>query len=214
MYCQSNPPSLPHEVFADMHFLPSPTLTSHDKYKKFEEVYGTSTTEKDRPSLQQSGNKAADEPFKHLLTAARVRSTVMCGEWLKPRCVYSATKLSLDEANAVDEVKDDNTYTCGSKLFIPDHRLSGSVIVRVGVTCASPIETCYYVAVSVHFPAVCYYCGQGDPDQLLDDTFMKELKQQFATVRPLCRECRKQGEAKTRAPNNVTAHCPKRRKSD
>ena len=51
VYCQSNPPSLPHEVFVDMHFLPSPTQTYRDKYKKFEKVYRTSITEKDRPSL-------------------------------------------------------------------------------------------------------------------------------------------------------------------
>ena len=108
-------------------------------------------------------------------------------------------------------IPSDDSKTCS----LPDHRLSGSVIVCVGVTCAGPLETCYYGAVSVHFPAVCYYCGQGDPDQLLDDTNMKELKQQFATLCPLCQECRKKGkEAKTRAPNNVASHCPKRRKID
>ena len=45
-----------------------------------------------------------------------------------------------------------------------------------------PIETGYYGAVSVHFPAMCYYCGQGDPDQLLDDEYIKALRQQFAVI--------------------------------
>ncbi len=71
------------------------------------------------------------------------------------------------------------------------------------------MEACYYGASNVHFPDVCYYCGESEPTQLLDNQYMKELKEQFATVRPLCIDCRSAGkEAKTRAPNNVT----KRRK--
>lgn len=207
-YCQTNPPSLPPEVFADMHFLPSPMLATGDKYKKFEDIYGTSTTEKDLPSRQGCGDKAADETHKYLLNAGKVRGAVMCGECQKPRCIYSATKLSDAEANAVEQAKESNVYTCGSELLSQDHHLASAVIVRI--TCQSPIETTYYAATHVHFPDACYYCGETDADLLLDDPYIKELKQQFGTVRPLCRQCRNAGkEAKTRAPN-----CAKRRKLD
>ena len=116
---------------------------------------------------------------------------VMCGECQKPRCIYSATKLSDAEANAVEQVKDSNVYTCGSELLSQD--LASAVIVRIGITCQSPIETTYYTATHVHFPDACYYCGETDADHLLDDPYIKELKQQFATVRPLCRQCRNAG---------------------
>ena len=137
---------------------------------------------------------------------------VMCGECQKPRCIYSATKLSDAEANAVEQVKDSNVYTCGSELLSQDHHLASAVIVRIGITCQSPIETTCYAATHVHFPDACYYCGETDADLLLDDPYIKELKQQFTTVRPLCRQCRNAGkEAKTRAPNNM-APCAKQRK--
>ena len=69
---------------------------------------------------------------------------VMCGECQKPRCIYSATKLSDAEANAVEQVKDSNVYTCGSELLSQDHHLASAVIVRIGITCQSP--TTYHAA--------------------------------------------------------------------
>ena len=59
-------------------------LTSGNSYKSFEEVYGAVTTEKDLPSMKACGDKTADEASKHLLTAAKVRVVVVCGECLKP----------------------------------------------------------------------------------------------------------------------------------
>ena len=173
-------------------------------------IYGTSTTEKDLPSRQGCGDKATDEAHKYLLNAGKVRGAVLCGECQKCRCIYSATKLSDAEANAVEQVKESNVYTCGTELLSQDHHLVSAVIVRIGITCQSPIERTYYAATHVHFPDACYYCGETDADLLLDDPYIKELKQQFATVRPLCRQCRNAGkEAKTRAPNNM-APCAKR----
>ena len=151
-------------------------LDSDNRYKTFEEVYGTNTTEKDLPSMKGCADKTADEASKHLLTAARVRSIVNCGECLKPRCVYTATKLSGDETNAVEQVKCDDVYTCGCKLFPPDNPLEFTVIVRVGITCHDPMETCYYGATNVHFPDACWYCGESTPNQLLNDEYINHLK--------------------------------------
>ena len=100
-----------------------------DKFNKFEDIYGTSTSEKDRPSLQATGDKAADKPVKHLLNASRVRDVVACGEYLKPHCIYSAVKLSSTKIDAVNQAKEVNFHTCGSELFPSDHTLSHSVVV-------------------------------------------------------------------------------------
>lgn len=78
-----------------------------DKYQKFEDIYGMSTTE-DRPSLQATGDKAADEAIKNLLNASRVCDAVSCGECLMPRGINSAANLSSTEVDAVNQVKEDN----------------------------------------------------------------------------------------------------------
>ena len=136
----------------------------------------------------------------------------MCGECHKPRCVYAARKLSAVEATLLEQIKEDNVYTCGSQMFPPDHHLMSTVIVRIGITCQSPMESTYYGAANVHFPDACYYCGELEPAQLLDDEYIKQLKKMFAIVRPLCTKCRSIGkEAKTRSPNNVV-QSSKRRK--
>ena len=89
-------------------------------------------------------------------------------------------------------------------LFAPDHSLAGSVVVRVSITCQ--METQYYGATTVHFPKSCYHCGEVEPDMILNDQYIQELKQQFAVVQPLCKVCHDaDSEAKTRAPNNVHA---------
>lgn len=167
-YCQSNPPSIASDIFSNIYFLPSPMLDSGDKYKIFEDVYGTATTERDRPSLQATGDKQADEGTKHLLNASRV---ITCGECLKTRYVYSAAKLLSSEVVAVNQTKED-LYVCGSGFFPPDHSPSESIVVRQSITCQSPMETTYYSASTVDFPDVCFYCGQGDQNKLLSDEYI------------------------------------------
>jgi len=110
----------------------------------------------------------------------------------------------------VEQAKESNVYTCGSELLSLDH-LASAVIVRIGITCQSPIETTYYAATR-SFPRCMLLLWRNCADLLLDDPHIKKLKQQFATVRPLCRQRRNAGkEAKTRAPNNM-APCAKGRK--
>lgn len=77
-----------------------------------------------------------------------------------------ATRLSVAEMNMIDRLKDENVHTCGSELFTPDHSLAESVVVRVGITCQSPMETQYYGATTVHFPEACYHCGEVEPDMI------------------------------------------------
>ena len=80
-------------LFDSVHPKPSPLLADNsDKHKKFEDIYGTVTTEKDRPSLKASGNKALDEPIKHILNASEVHDVITCGECLRIDAVKSSER--------------------------------------------------------------------------------------------------------------------------
>ena len=140
-YCQENLPSLPSDLLASVHLLPSPMLVGDsNRQKKFDDIYGTPTTERDRPSLQASGDKTADEDIKHLLNVSWMRDVITCGECLKSRCIYPAAKLSSNEVDAVNQAKEEILYVYGSELFPLDHSLNNSV-VHCSILCQSPMET-------------------------------------------------------------------------
>ena len=72
----------------------------------------------------------------------------------------------------------------------------------------------YYAAASVHFPDACYYCGQFEPPQLLDDEYtVYQAVEDDRYSMSLCTKCRSiakqklhvEGRAKTtcRGPSNV-----------
>ncbi len=50
------PVRMPKEEFEKLKHLPDPMIGENEHYKPFEEVFGTTTTEKDRPSLSNSKN--------------------------------------------------------------------------------------------------------------------------------------------------------------
>lgn len=73
-----NPPRLPEEVFSDLHFLPDPVLNDAAEYKDLDEVYGTITTDKDRPSLRHSPQATdADKENKKHFVAGITRNTLL-----------------------------------------------------------------------------------------------------------------------------------------
>ena len=51
------PPCLPENDFEKLKHLPDPVTATDGHYKKFNEVFGTTTTEKHRPSLQKISKK-------------------------------------------------------------------------------------------------------------------------------------------------------------
>ncbi|XP_060585359.1 uncharacterized protein LOC132741240 isoform X2 [Ruditapes philippinarum] len=51
-YCSLSPPRIPEDRYCSLNFLPDPVLDQDGNYKSFEEVYGTETSENDRPSLK------------------------------------------------------------------------------------------------------------------------------------------------------------------
>ncbi|XP_070536565.1 uncharacterized protein [Ptychodera flava] len=58
-----------------------------DHFKSFEELYGTETTEKFRPSLVSKQTALAQRDFGFRLSGETVRQTILCTECSKPRCV-------------------------------------------------------------------------------------------------------------------------------
>ena len=89
--------------------------------------------------------------------------------------VYSQAKLNAQEASQVASIKESNLYTCGSPLFLPGSICEMTAVVREALVCSSHIEAQYYSSVLVHFPPVCYYCGQGE-EALIDNEEIKDLK--------------------------------------
>ena len=135
--------------------------------------------------------------------SAKVRAVITCGECLKPRCVYSRTKLSVTEQAKLTDVKESWLYTCGSSLFPPSSEFHGTIIARQSITCASPIETSYFSATLVHFPPVCYWCG-GQEETLVKDDEYGHLSAHFQTVHAICFLCKAEGKMPfTRHPLNA-----------
>ena len=91
------------------------------------------------------------------------------------------SKLTAQEASHVAVIKDSNLYTCGASLFPPGSNYEMTIVVREAIVCSMHIESQYYSAVLIHFPPVCYYCGQGE-EALVD---IKELKASYAVVYPV-----------------------------
>ena len=87
-------------------------------YKPFSEVYGTVTTEKDRPTLQSSAERRGHGmPFNFSGQFARnVVETLHCAECNRLRVVYGACIVHFCEQLKLETVLDDILYTCGMDL--------------------------------------------------------------------------------------------------
>ena len=116
--CSIQPPRLPMETFSKLHFVPAPTLdSSKQHYNKFEDLYGSKPTEKDKPSLTFSLEVIEeDKRNKTTLVSQRVRDVVKCSVCHRPRCVYANTKLNTHLMSALIEIKDNGDYACGGTL--------------------------------------------------------------------------------------------------
>ena len=162
-------------VFRDVHFLPDPEPdTSKEHYKPFEQLYGTSTSERFCPSLGMRGNSGHWLPFSpSAQTARNVKRVVTCSECSRPRVLYAAKKLDDSDNAMLDKHLEESDYTCGSSLqYLTDESEStaesdGSgvtianalarVYVRLNLTCSDAIEVPYFS--SGVFPRVCVHCA-------------------------------------------------------
>ena len=111
------PPRLPKDVFDTLKHIPDP-VREVNVYKPFSEVYGTETTEKDRPSLQSSAEKQCHGmPFNPSAQFARnVAKTLDCTECNRPRVMYAARKVCFEDLLKLEKLLDDVIYTCGMDL--------------------------------------------------------------------------------------------------
>ncbi|XP_053374644.1 uncharacterized protein LOC123531296 [Mercenaria mercenaria] len=166
-YCCLSLPRILEDNYRELHFLPDPVLDQDENYKIFNEVYGTETTESDRPSLKPK--------FEALYC-------VECG---KRRVVYCKTSLTRPQEQLIIRVQEELLYVCGNPLF-PRGPMQDILIVREGLSCSFPIEVSYYAGITQTFDEICFFCG--DVDILRNDE-INQLKEDFSIVRPVCNTC-------------------------
>lgn len=196
---------MPPEEFAQLSFVPLPRLqeANKDKYTSFDEVYGKDPNECDRPSLKKSPSADTDKAHKAILVNAKVRAVICCGECLKPRCIYSKAKLTLSEERAVSNLKSSKVYTCGCSLFPPSSKFCDTIVVKQDIECLDPVESQYFTATLIHFPPVCYWCGNPEETLLYDDEYY-QLESEYETVRAICTFCKSEQKSPfTRHPLNA-----------
>jgi len=118
-----------------------------------------------------------------VLTAQNAHSVTECVECSKPRVIYSKAKLTERQKTMLALLLSEYEYSCGSPVTPPSHALSGTVFMRLTLTCNDQIEIPYYSA-DIGRHDLCCYCAH-------DGTVVdQELKKKFKTVLPVCQACR------------------------
>ena len=135
-------------------------MASDGHYKKFGDVFGTNTTEEQRPSLQKITKKRL--PFyPSVQHVNNVKTMLMCDECGMWRLVYATKKLKAPEICQLHIALDDMSFSCGASLQESDipSALKDIVYVR-NIHCNEPIEKLYY---SAKFLDICIYCAGDVP---------------------------------------------------
>ena len=148
-------------------------MGTDDHYKPFADVYCTSTSEADHPSLQQRKKAKVLTYSPTQQHAHNVGVVVQCDECDKWRLLFSKRKLSLNERAQLEDIIGDISYSCGAtteEIVLPD------TLKSVGIrshSCDDPIEKIYYSAYKED--PVCIHCGSTHdltlPDELCAHTF-------------------------------------------
>lgn len=128
------------EHFTEIHFLPDQVMGSVDHYKPFADVYGTRTTEDERPSSIQRRKEKALTYSPSEQHARNTGNVIQCDECDKWCLLISKRKLTIRERAELEEIVADISYTCGATtddLILPD--AFKSVGLR-GHDCSDPIE--------------------------------------------------------------------------
>ena len=112
---------------------------------------------------------------------------MLCTECAKPRCLFSAKKLSAEQATQLAVALEELQYVCGGPLLEEDHPLVSVVGARVHITCGTPMSSHYYASKRA-FPPVCYACGSKEPCPIAAD-----MLQQHQSVHPVCTACLEKG---------------------
>ena len=209
-YCTRYPVRMSIDKFQSLSYLPLPILDA------MKEHYGQIPSDKCQPSkgpLCFQEGREIDKSRSKLFVNSKVRRIIVCQECFKPRCIFSLRKLTTDEIAHIERIDDSRLYNCGSPLFPPSSSYYDTIVVRVGLSCADPVEVQYYSATLISFPQVCYYCGISQ-EALLENDQIRELRKQYAVVRPICFICYSSGKRPATRQCNNMAKNPKRPKLD
>lgn len=145
------------------------------------------TTEEHRPSLHQkattnTGHQISFSPSAQ--TTKTVKCVLICTECEKPRVVYAANKLSGQDMETLERIKQLFQYACGSslqELKTADNStprvnaLLDKCFLRANITCEMALEVPYFS--SGCFKDLCFHCG-GEEDL-----------EKAAGVYPICTGC-------------------------
>ena len=150
------PPRLPSDVFQEIRFLPDPVPNDDGHYKPFEIVYGKTTSEKHRPTLQKRPARLKTLPFVASVQHARnTNMMIQCEECEMWRLVYSKCKLTAVERLQLDNPLSDYTYTCGATLSDLDLNSRLADVCIRDIQCYDPLEKLYF---SMNKDPICIYC--------------------------------------------------------
>lgn len=155
------PVHLPTEVFLQLKHLPLPIPAEDGHYLSFTEAYKKETTGDYRPSLLKKPSKSKGLPFyasvQHVKNCQLMVQCESCDMW---RIIFSKYKLKPTQRQQLQQLLDNLSYSCGSKLKdldLPDE--FSNVEIR-DHRCKDPIEKLYY---SAKFEPICIYCGKDEP---------------------------------------------------
>ena len=164
-------------MFQTLRFLPDPMLVSDGHYSPFEDAFNSSTSEKDRPSLQSPKKKKilSYSPVKQ--HAVNVGLVLQCDECNKWRLLFSKRSLPFHDRHELERLLSDVSYTCGARiddLQLPEQLKCVEIRAH---QCSDPIERLYYSA----YPddTLCIHCGSTENIVEREDT----------TVYPFCTAC-------------------------
>ncbi len=151
------PVRAPRESFDVLNFLPDPIPGKDGHYCPFTKVYGTTTTERHRPSLQTCKQKTL--PFTASVQHVKNANTmVQCEECEMWRLIYSKYKLTPSERQTLNQALDEYTYTCGGQIaeLEFDGRFSQDIVAIRKTQCYEPLEKLYYSVGD--YESICIYC--------------------------------------------------------
>ena len=132
--------------------------------------------------------------------ACNVRETISCEICMKPRCLFSTTKISEEDRQQIEKKREADQYICGHLLFPNEliHRLKDSTIAqRSNLTCTNAVEKEYYNpsdSKRSYFQTeiICALCTSNK-----DILFQADLEKLNATegypCLPLCKACHENG---------------------
>lgn len=141
-----------------INWLPTPQLHG-DKYKSFEEVYGSEPNDEYQPSKTKNTKERCLPQPSFPLDPTRARLIVAYTECNFPRLLYSRYSLKEQELKDTKRFFEENYYVCGCQLEeFPD------IFQNPKINCFDPIHLHYYQCSSLKgYRNMCAKCLSSNP---------------------------------------------------